>query len=181
MLQTSSQIKKGYSLVEAIVYVALLSVFISAVTYASSSLLRSFSDAKDVTRIETSAIAAMDRMIREIRSASSVDTSSSCLYDPPFRDGCDPELGVLKLNKMISGSPHSVRFYISNGQLMLEEDGVLTGPITSSRTEIQSLRFRHSVSTVSEALKIQLAINPNDNPDKIENFYDTAVLRGSYQ
>lgn len=183
MFQISSQIKKakGYSLIEALVYIALLSVFLTAVIYASGQIIKNYIRAKDIAQVESSAITAMDRMIREIRSASSVDLSSSCLFDPPFIDGCDPELGVLKLNKMISGTPHTVRFYLDNGRIMLEEDGVLTGPVTSSRTHIEFLKFRHSKNSISEALKIQLSISSSNEPDNVKNFYDTAVLRGSYQ
>lgn len=172
--------KKGYSLIEALIYVSMLSVFLTSVIYASSQLIKNYSRAKSIVRIESSAIASMDRMIREIRFASSVDTSNSCLFDPPFSDGCDPELGVLKLNKIVSGSAHNVRFFISEGRLMLEEDNVLIGPITSDKVSVVSLKFRHSTNDVSEALKIQLTLESNSY-NIIKNFYDTAVLRGSYQ
>lgn len=159
----------------------MLSVFLSSVIYASSQLIKNYGRAKSIVRIESSAIASMDRIIREIRFASSVDTSNSCLFDPPFADGCDPELGVLKLNKLVSGSPHTVRFFISNGRLMLEEDDVLVGPITSDKVTVVSLKFRHSSNDISEALKIQLILESNSDESLIKSFYDTAVLRGSYQ
>jgi len=123
----------------------------------------------------------MDRIIREIRSASTVDTSASCLFDPPFIDGCDPELGFLKLNKVVSGSTESVRFYVTNGRIMVEENGSETGPLTSSKIVIDSLKFRRSATSTGEALRIELSIMIGEDQSTIKNFYNTAVLRGAYQ
>ncbi len=172
--------KRGYSLVEAVIYIALASVLFSVVISASTHIIKEYHKAKKISGIEKSAIVAMDRMIREIRSASIVDTSASCLFDPPFIDGCDPELGILKLNKVVSGVPHYVRFYVSNGRIMVEEDGVEIGPITSSNITIDYLKFRHSATSTAEALRVELSVMGNAETDVPKNFYNTAVLRGSY-
>lgn len=177
--QTKKQ--KGYSLIEAIIYIAIASAMFSAVIYASVQVLAQYKRAKNISNVEKTAIIAMDRMIREIRSATSVDTSGSCLFDPPFADGCDPELGILKLNKVVSGASQTVRFYVTDGRIMVEENGTETGPLTSSRVMIDYLKFRRSATSTGEALRVELSILPNGENEIPKNFYNTAVLRGSYQ
>lgn len=182
MYQTFFQTKKqsGFSLVEAIIYVAIVSFLFSAIVYSSVEIMKTYKKAKSRGQIENSANVALDRMMREVRSATSVDTSASCLYDPPFAAGCDPEIGIIKLNKIVSGVPHTVRFYVVDGQVMVDEDDVLLGPITSKRTTIDALRLRRSATSTSETLKVELTISSTSFPEIVSDFYTTGVLRGSY-
>lgn len=182
MCQTFFQTKnRGYSLIEAIFYIAIASVLFSSVIYGLGSVLAQYKRAKGISNVEKTAIIAMDRMIREIRSATSVDTSSSCLFDPPLIDGCDPELGILKLNKMVNGTLNAVRFYVTDGRIMVEENGIETGPLTSSKVTIDYLKFRRSATSTGETLRVELSVMPTGEDTMIKNFQNTAVLRGSYQ
>lgn len=182
MFQIFSTTKqKGYSLIEAVIYISIATFLFSSVIYASVQILAQYKRAKNISNVEKTAVVAMDRIIREIRSASSVDTSGSCLFDPPFADGCDPELGILKLNKVVGGSSETIRFYVTDGRIMIEENGIEIGPLTSTRASIDFLKFRRSATSTGEALRVELSILPNGETETPRNFYNTAVLRGSYR
>ncbi len=164
-----------------IIYVTLASFVLAIATTSIVNLINIYRKSKDIGNIETSAVSAMDRMMREIRTAYAVDTSVSCLYDPPLLDGCDPDIGILKLKKLVSGVERNVRFYVSNNRIMIDQDGVLLGPLTSANTSVDYLKFRRSATSTAEALRVEMSLQSNIDSDNTHQFYDTAVMRGSYQ
>lgn len=162
--------KKGYSLVEVIAYIAMFTVLLSAVTYGTMVLVKSYRDTKSVRKVENSALASMDRMVREIRNATSVDTGASSFGNSS---------GILTIN---NGPSTTTRFYLSNQRIYVDENGAVLGPITLSSVRVTSLIFRHIATTTSEAIKIEMTMaGHTSSPSVSENFYNTAVLRGSYE
>jgi type II secretory pathway pseudopilin PulG len=163
---------KGFSLVETIVYASLLALLVTVITYVITLLFRANSIVKSTRDVENSAIAATDRMIREIRAASSVDLPNSSF-------GVDD--GILSLIIPSGSGTRTVRFYTENSKIMVDDDGVQTGPLTLSSTQVTSLRFYYLTSTTSQAVKFEtVLIGPISDPGISEKLYGTAVLRGSY-
>lgn len=166
--------ERGFTLVESMIYIALLVVLFAGIVQAVILLSSSYRNVKTVRSIESSAIMAIDRMNREIRNAISVNTAQTTYNSSP---------GSLALVSFDSdGDPLAIRFYISNQRLMLEENGVSLGPLTSADTAVTSLIFRSFSTTTSSAVKIELQLaNASTSSYAItKNFYTTAVLRGSY-
>ena len=167
MLLNFQKTNKGFSLIETIVYVAIFSILLASVSSATSLLFSSYQKTKVVRRIENSAILSMDRMVRDIRNASSVDAANS-VFNVPY--------GALSL---VSGAT-TTKYYLSNGQIYVEENGNTLGPMTLSNVNVSSLVFNYISTGTSEAIRVRMTISGSlSMPAK--NFYDTAVLRGSYQ
>lgn len=158
---------KGFSLIETIVYVAIFSILLASVTYATTVLFSSYQKTKVIRRIENSAIASLDRMERDIRDSKSVDLANSVFNVSP---------GVLTL---ISGAT-TTKYYISNNQIYISENGSVLGPITFSSVNVSSLIFNYISTSTSEAVRVSMTIT-GASSTPARNFYDTAVLRGSYQ
>lgn len=164
---------RAFSLVEAAVYVGLLALVL--VTVANTTLLmsRAYRELRASRHIQSSAVTALDRMVRDIRNARSVTVGASTLGVTP---------GVLTLETTTAtGSPQTFQFYISNGALRMKQDGGDIGPLTLPGVSVSSLIFRHFVTAVSQAVKIELTLSSGTGSStRIANFYSTARLRGSY-
>lgn len=166
--------KVGISLIEAIISIAILAVMMVVITKGMSAFLVAYRNVKEVRKLENSALSAMDRIIREVRNAESVDTTNSSLSSAN---------GVLVLNTTdSSGSAMTVKFYLSGNKIYVEENGISLGPITATGISITSLTFRLISTPVSQAVKVEMSIlDVGASPDLYRSFFDTALLRGSYQ
>jgi len=163
----------GFTLIEMIVYVAILSAVFILVVNTILIVSRSYSAIKVTSDINSSASISLERLIREIRLASGVDTIQSNLGTHP---------GRLFLNTVDSlGAPMTLDFYIENNLLKLKKNGVLSGTLVRDNIQVTNLIFRHIELGVSEAVKIEMRIQGTEGKStKTEDFYGTAVLRGSY-
>ncbi len=164
---------KGFSLVEMLFYIAILSIALLAVTETLLAVTRSYGTLRSAQRIEQDAASSLDRMTREIRDASAITDSGSTF---------DANPGELLLSTTdASSTPRTVDFYLSNGQLMLKENGSVSGGLTGVKTTVANLVFRKITTARSKGVKIELTLTSGTGMNaKTESFYSTAVLRDSY-
>ncbi len=165
--------KNGYSIVEILVYLAIFTSISILVINSFIIILGSFSTTRANRDLLESGSTAIERISREIRQAKSVDIVSSTL-------GTNP--GVLQLNSSdTSGVSEVIKFSITNGALNIYKDGTLIGNLLGQNVSVSSLIFRRITTTNGEAVKIELTLEDTiGNITKLENFYDTIILRGSY-
>ncbi len=162
----------GYTLAELIIYMGVL----VALTVIIVGMLVRISHSKDrlvsAQRLATSAIVSMDRMTREIRNASNVNTASSILGTSP---------GKLVLSGVdASGAARTVEFSIVTNTLRIKENSVDMGPLTESNIRVTSLIFDRSASTTDQAIRIRMTMESGTSSSyKSENFYSTTILRQS--
>ncbi len=171
MRYTSSQPTRGFSLVTVLVYVAIFSVLAMVIVNAFIIFKKNNRTIRTNQAIEAVAQTALERMVREIRGASAIDTTASTLGTSP---------GVLTLTTTDSSdNAATIQFFVSNGAIHLSENGIDQGPLSGTNVTVSSLVFRQITSTQSKAVKIEMTITSNDG-SKSKNFYSTVVLRGSY-
>lgn len=164
---------RGFSLVEMLFYVALLSLALVAVMQTIVVVTRSYTVLRAAQHIEQESAAALERMLREARDAHNTADAGSTFGAHPGRLFLNTTSG--------SGSARTVEFYLDSGKLALKEDGAMTGFLTSSTTNIQNLVFRKITTTRSQGVKIELTMQSGvGHAARSENFYGTAVLRDSY-
>ncbi len=168
--------QSGVSLVEALIYIALMVVLSIGIVQGIFSLTGSYKNVRVYRSIESGAISAMDRITRDTRSAISINTSQTSY---------NVSQGSLSLNTVdTNGTSMIVRYYLATttSQIMVEENGTLLGPITPSNISVDSLIFRSFATTTSSAIKIEMIMsNSTTTPvDFSMNFYGTAILRGTY-
>ena len=163
----------GFSLVEMLFYVVILSLSLIAVMQTLIVLTRSYGVLRGVQRIEREASTAMERMIREIRDANDIDDAGSVL-------GTNPGELLLRSTDS-SGTARTVEFYLDAGKVSLRENGVASGILTSAKATVSSLVFRKITTTNSKGVKIEMTITTGTGQSAhTENFYSTVVLRDSY-
>jgi Tfp pilus assembly protein FimT len=165
--------KTGVSIVEMLVYVALLTSVTTLVVNGLVTMSRSYTDVRLSKNITTSATTALSRMVYEIRQAQSVDATQSTFATSP---------GQLTLNTTpASGVPTTVKFYVQNSILRVMTGGIDEGPITLSGVTVSNLTFTRVQNSISQAIKIGLTLQTTiGSKTKTETFYTTAVLRNIY-
>lgn len=163
----------GFSLVEAIIYAGLLSLILVSTVSMLLGMSRAYLYLNFSRHIQTSAITAVDRIVRDIRNAQTVNVAQSTLGTSP---------GVLTLDTTTAtSSPQTIQFFVSNGVLRVKQDGGDLGPLTVSDVTVQNLVFRQMNTGISEAIKIELTLTAGTGPTaRSVNFYATAILRDSY-
>jgi type II secretory pathway pseudopilin PulG len=164
----------GYTLPEALVYIAVL-VVLAAVSIGSLiTLTRTYIELSTAHAINQSATAVLDRLVREIRFASSIDTGASTLGSSP---------GHLVLNTTDSaGDPTTMEFYISGGTLVVSEGGGETSPIIRETVDVPLIIFNRYVGAGGwEAVQFSVTMtSQRANANRSETFEGGAVLRGGY-
>ncbi len=163
----------GFSLVETIIYIGLLILIIVAVVNMLIGMSKAYGFMRLSTQIQTSAIDSLDRVVREIRNAKSVDTAGSTLGTSP---------GVLTLNSTDdTGSAVTYQFLVSGGVLRIKQNGVDQGPLTLPNVTVSNLVFQRMATGVSQAVKIEMTlVAGSGSMTRTAKFYGTAILRDSY-
>ena len=177
-MNTIKKKNKGFSIVEIIIYASLMAGLVGVIAYTINILFIANLTVRATRRVENSSIIATDRMVREIRAASSIDMSNSALHNTNTTID-----GTLSLVIPTSSGTRSVRFYRDNEKIMVEENGIEVGPLTFSNVRVTSLQFYLATTSanVSQAVSFWFTlVGPTSTPAVSEKFYGTVVLRGSY-
>lgn len=161
-------------MLETVVYVGALSAMVVVVFTILFSLTGSFFESKLYNEITFSAGTVMERMVREVRTASSVDTTNSVFDTNP---------GRLILNTTDeAGSSKIVEFYFDEDTktIGLVDGGVDKGSLTGGHTDVTNIIFRKQDTPKGAIVKIELSLEGNIRHSIKGNFFDSAVLRGAY-
>lgn len=165
--------KRGFSLLELLVYIGVLA-FISVTVISSLFVtIRAFSDIRVSRDIHNAAVVSFGRMSYEIRTAYNIDIGASTFGSSP---------GVLSLYTTdISETNTIVEFSVATSSILIKEAGVEAGLLTPPNITVDSLIFELIDTTNSQAVKIDLTLTgTRGNITKTKRFYNTIILRGSY-
>lgn len=167
--------EKGFTMVELLVYIGLCAVLMVGLVNAMLILTDAYRTVKTARKMESSAIALMDRIIREARRSTGINAGA---FDVPN--------GSVTLEAGSSTSPY-ITFSVQNGRAYVAEDGD-TSPLTDSDVVVDSLVFSRyplynvQYATSSVLLRVDFTINSGSSTPNFSsrNFYGSAILRGSY-
>ncbi len=170
-------LKKGYTIAETIVYIALFIMLSFAVMNSLMTIIKLAVEIRSNRDFLDSGYTGMERITREIRNAVSVDVPNSVFNTTP--SPCVLQC-VLQLNtKDAAGATKIVKFSVVNNKLELYENGTLSGDLTGRNTSVTNLTFWQ---LGTKAIRVALTIQDTRNTKHpSQSFYDTVVLRGAYQ
>lgn len=158
--------QNGFSLIEMLVYTAILAFVIIFVFFSVTFIGRSYKILKSERAFTVSATSAMDRIVREVRKAGLLDDSASTY-------GVNPGEFVLQ--------PGNIRFFVENGVLKIQEGAGAPGALTFPDVSVIDFTVRKITTPHSEALKVEMGLRSVvGETEREKRFFDTAVLRGSY-
>ncbi len=165
--------KAGFSLVEILVYVFILSLVLAVVTSSLFSVAKSYRVLRSVASIDTTAQVALDMMAREIRNSIAISDTDSIFNSSPGK------ISLITTND--TGSPMVMEFYLDSETIFVEEESVLVGPLSASSARVSGLVFRKIITDESHAIKIEMTVESGQGESfRTKKFYSTAVLRGTY-
>jgi len=162
---------RGYLLIEMVIYVSLLTIIFIVAINMLLSFSQSYRALSALRLAEHSAIDSMERISRDIRLASSVDSGNSTLGTSP---------GVLTLIATSNGVSTTTKFYVQNGVLKVDVNGVYFGPLTLASASTTSLTFRLLSNTNSDAVKVDMTVEGTvGSITKSKTYHSTIILRGN--
>lgn len=168
-------LKRGVTIVEVLVAIIIFTLLIGIIVYALFSISKLERHVRSLRNIEISAVSAMERVTREVKSATSISVADSVFGSNP---------GVLTLISPISGGgSKTLQFFVSEGVLHLSENGVDLGQITleSQRSNITNLIFSLISINNIQGVRIQMTLESGSGEySKTKNFYNTAMVRSTY-
>ncbi|MFA6095023.1 MAG: type II secretion system protein [Candidatus Paceibacterota bacterium] len=158
----------GYSLIEMMIYVVVLSSLLTVVIFNMITMSRSYGRAVVAKNINNSAVDTIERLTREVRNATSI---ASIQVSP----------GGITLNtKDSSGNATTEQIYTDNGTIKLRVGGVDFGPLTLAHVQA-NVAFTQVTATTSKAVRMVSTLsNSAFGYSDTKTFYSAVVLRGAY-
>jgi len=149
----------GYTLIELLLYVMLIGILLSAVTYFYGTTVDARVKNRTITEVDEQGTAAMDYMTQTIRNASSITT--------PAAAGSGASLTLV----VPTGSLSPTIFSLSGTTLQVTEGAGGAVALTSSDVQISSLNFKN-LSRSGTAGIVQISFTANRINPSGRNEYD---------
>jgi Tfp pilus assembly protein PilE len=163
---SKNKFEHGSTLIELIFYISLFAVVSLLAIDAMLVMTKSFKE----TAIQSEFVQSggiMERISREIRQASSISSISST--------------DLILNTTTTAGVSKTVEFLLSGSNIQFLENGTLVGNLNTPNIVVTGLTFTSITTTESKAVKVYLTLrSSNDRQNRVKEFYDTIVLRGSY-
>ncbi len=165
--------KKGFTLIEAVIYVGILGVTTALVVSSIVQLSSVFGKARSERRVSSVAETALERIVREIKLACSIGAGFSSTNLPlnTFQD-FNPPAGTT------CASPPTTRTIASSGGALTIGGATLTPNVTVTNSDIFT---QLTAGTISQGVRIKLTLTSGAGKyQATRTYYATATLRGSY-
>ncbi|MBI2097384.1 MAG: hypothetical protein HYT46_00385 [Candidatus Vogelbacteria bacterium] len=165
--------KSGYTLLEAIIYIAILAGLSVLFINLLFTMVRAYTQFQLERNLTSSAALGLERLVRETRQATSANSLASTFNTNP---------GKLVLNTVDSGGlPTTVEFFLTGSTLMVKAGSGQAASTTAKNVNVDNLIFRQISTVNSSAIKIEMTLTAHRGATaRTGKFYSTAVLRGSY-
>ncbi|MDO8663526.1 MAG: type II secretion system protein [Candidatus Wildermuthbacteria bacterium] len=165
-MQTSNGAKGGFTLIEILVYVAVLVILILAISYFLLWTIRSNVKSAATRETADNATAILEKMAYEIKEASSIYTPTSIF------SATSGQLSLETTKYLPSGESASyIDFYVCGKSVCLKKEGEAPIALTSSRVKVNKLEF-FQISTTSTAPSVQIGLGVS---------YDVKTAKPEYQ
>jgi len=164
--------RSGFSLVEALLGLAILAILLTALGTAVYSAMESFRENERVATASQVTRAVLNRMMREVRTAAAVDANSTSItiIPPPDANGftqiqyCyDATAKVLRYTKTISGTPYSYVACGEGGTLTAFAVTTATGQDWQGLTCIKNVRVTMALKLGPETFTVTASASPRRN------------------
>ncbi|MDP6387975.1 MAG: type II secretion system protein [Candidatus Pacebacteria bacterium] len=168
MIKFQHSKKAGFSLIELLVYIAIIAAMMTLVINILLSSSKSYNDLKLSRNINNSAITSLERMTREIKASDYIDISNSVFDANPGR-------------LTVKNATTTSEFYLDGNTLKVKENGIHAGALTHNEASVDNLVFRTADNGTSKGVKIEMTLSSSyRNLSKTKKFYSFGVLRNSY-
>ena len=166
--------KRGFTLVELIVYVSVLAALLLMFSNSLLAIGRSYGQLKVIRDLDSAATVSMERITREIRSSSAVDLEQSILGTIP---------GTLVLDQIdVGGNTATIKLNVVDSAVHLWSDDVDEGSLLPMGVTVTKLLFYFIDTGMSKGVKVEMQLGKRiGQVTRTANYYSTIILRGSYK
>lgn len=163
--------KKGFTLIEALLYIGVSSILIMSIGSFFLWTNRSNIKTKVLKEVLNNSKAAMEKMSYEIKHAKSIYTSTSVFSTNPG------QLSLETLNYAQSNEEISyIDFFVCEQKLCLKKENQSPIILTSDKVEIKNLEF-NQVATSSVQINLQIDyLAPTDKPEYQASISTTSTV-----
>src|SRR3989344_7254095 len=166
---------RGASLIETLIYSAILAVLSVLAINTVLAMLSAFSQARALKQAGLSAETSLERLTREVRLASSIDEGAS------FFTASSSRLVLNTVKSAADPTPVSRQFFVSGSRMAVQEGSDPVEFLTSNKILISSFWAAKITTPNSQAVKVVLALEtvPGKHQAR-QTFYQHVILRGRY-
>lgn len=167
-LFTKAVHKKGFTLVEMLVYIAVMVIVCAAAVTLLFSLGDRITQQRANQLVVRTAQTTIERIMLEVRNAEAVDAGSVLENNP----------GTL----ILDAGATTTQFAVSGGVVEVTVNGGTAEALTSSDVSIEELRFFAYDNTLTELVRVVLTVEATVGDATVsKTFNASGVLRGSYE
>lgn len=169
--------RRGFTLVEALVYVAVVGVLVTAVSNLIVGMVSNYRTANIKDELALSAQDVFTSFFREVKNADKIYVPGSVF---------DNDLGALVLETHFQlgdefASGGQTKFYLSDGQILIKRAGETALALTPEGLEVVQFKFtRVEPKPGREGARLQLSIRNKVRPGETFSLTTFTMLRGSY-
>ena len=161
--------KKGFTLVEFILYISIVGVILVSFMYYLIDISTSSTKSDAIAEVGHNSRIAMEKISREIRNTVDINTGASVFDSHP---------GTLSLKTLDSNTDPTI-INISGTTLQIKRGAGSVLPITTGKIEVTKLIFSNLSQTGTPGnIKIILELRYK-NPQNIDEFNASATLESS--
>lgn len=166
--------EKGFTLIEMVVYVALIGVIFVVLFEIIFFIIRANNKIIALTKISSNAHSAMERMTYEIVNSQNIYLPTSNFSSSDAQLSLATEIGA-SLNEEIT----FVDFYIEDGTLFLKKEGINPIALISSDVSVSDLEFLYYKNNSRESVTIDMTVNSKNSAmsDSEIHLVNTVALR----
>ena len=167
----------GFTLVETIVYVAVVGVLVVAISNVTLGMLNNYRTASTKDELALSANEVFGFFFREVKNAKDIYLPASTL---------DNDLGALTLDTTFGfgdevGVSAQVSFYLSDGKIMFKREGETALALTPDGLEVTQFKFVRVVPKLGlEGVRFYLNLKNKHRANETFSLTTFAMLRGGY-
>ena len=163
--------KKGFSLIEMLVYVSVLTIIFLLVINTVLSFTSSYHRLAALRQLDRSGTDSLERLTRDIRNATSIDAANSVF------GSASSTLQIIATQNSVSTT---TKFYIPAGTLKLNVNSIVIGPLTNSDVTVTNFNLTSLTSSNSSAVRIQMTLQATNGSVTVsKKYYSTVILKGS--
>lgn len=161
--------KEGFTLIELILYIAIISMILVGFMTFSLDVIYSGEKSEIRQTVQQNAIFSMQKILKEIRTSNDLNIGTSTFDTHP---------GVLSLSKDTAGDDPTI-FDISTGTLQIQQGVNGPYPLTADDLEVINLVFTNlSVTNRTTIIRVELTLR-HVNADKSNLANAQITLKGA--
>lgn len=160
-------------MVETIIYAAGLVVLIGVLVGLMYYMYNWYQYATISSKVDQLGLTLVDRMVRDIRTGTSIDLSQSSFESPT---------GWIFINSRDSGVDSTKKFSLQNGRIQYQYNGGTTQYLSPAIMSASRLYFTNISTGISQAIRVELQITYNTRTGPVtHDFNGLAIMRQSYE